>query len=201
MSYVTANMAEALKSHVLEEISAGEKIRAFYLKRPGEGRMMSTLFLFTPEGIAIMGDLVPDGHGSISTYGYGVGWFADILGEDYLCSKFLPKVWVREYAVEWLNDEAARLNQEAIRRESDDRLEREEAMSLVKTYRDLIDNEAAMASYETFYSALAEINPYLVDDGAPGIGYDPRAAGWLCALQQRFATAFAKHPAPAVAGA
>jgi len=197
MSYVTANMAEALKSHVLEEIPAGEKIRAFYLKEPGQGRMMSTLFLFTPEGIVLMGDLVPDGHGSISTYGYGVGWFSNGMSENYLCSKFIPKVWVRECAVEWLKEQIAQLE----RGESDQDLDEAERVARAKSFRELVEDERALADYNSFHDALSEIDDYLVDDGAPGVDYDPKTAGWLCALQQRFAAAFAKLPDPAAEAA
>lgn len=99
MSVVMKHMRETLRDHVLEEIPAGERIKAFYIKEPGT-RMGSSLILFTPEGIAIMGDLTP-GRGAMSVYGYGLSWFASELGEDYLCGKFLEKEWVPEYAADY----------------------------------------------------------------------------------------------------
>lgn len=95
---------EGFKDHVLEEIPSGERIKTFYLKIP-KTRMGSCLILFTPEGIAIMGDMTP-GRAAVSTLGYGLDWFASELGWDYLCSKFLEKEWVAEYAIDYCRDAA-----------------------------------------------------------------------------------------------
>lgn len=94
MSYVEFSMRDALKNHVLEEVPGSDKLEGFYLRDPDQGRAMSTLVLFGPEGIVVMGDLCPNLHGSISAYNYGVGWFSKQgLSEDYLCSKFLQQEW------------------------------------------------------------------------------------------------------------
>lgn len=94
----------SFKDHVLQEVSSGEKIKAFYLKLPNM-RMESCLILFTPEGIVICGDMTP-GRGALSAFGYGLDWFASELGWDYLASKFLDKEWVPELAIEYCRDAA-----------------------------------------------------------------------------------------------
>lgn len=103
-----AHMKESLQNHILEEFPAGEKIQAYWMKKPGEGRMMSTLILFTPEGIVITGDLCPrvGTRGVISDLNYGRGWFSGKLSGDYLCQKFLDKSWHAELATEDLKDMA-----------------------------------------------------------------------------------------------
>ena len=52
-------------------------------------RNPSTQFVFTPEGIVIMGDLCPARQGIISCYGYGLKWFVGKLSAGYLAGKFL----------------------------------------------------------------------------------------------------------------
>src|ERR1700744_5534707 len=99
-SYVEEHMRESLAGHILEPHADHEKVKAFYLRRPGDGRMMSCLILFTVEGIVIMGDLTPCHNGVISCLGYGLGWFADRKSEDYLCEKFLRKEFVPKLALE-----------------------------------------------------------------------------------------------------
>jgi hypothetical protein len=181
MSYVKPSMAEALKDHVLEEVlqeTAG--FRAFYLKMPGKTRMMSTLFVFTPEGIVIMGDLCPGGprnQGCISTFNYGLGWFATELSEHYMCSKFLGEVWQPEVALEWLRANEKDLLSEGFKAE------------------DLIQLDSSLAGGEmdeaSFRHDLEDAG-YEMDDELPGYDYDLDTAGWLCALQQRFSELYIK---------
>jgi hypothetical protein len=96
---------DSFKDYVLKEVPSGEKIKAFYLKPQRNTRMGSCLILFTPEGIVICGDMTP-GRAAVSTFGYGLDWFASELGWDYLSSKFLDKEWVSEYAVKYCRDAA-----------------------------------------------------------------------------------------------
>ena len=180
MSYVQPSMKEALKDHVLEELPGTDILKAFYLKVPGEGRMMSTLFVFTPEGIVVMGDFCPGGprnQGSISVYNYGLGWFATELSEHYMCGKFLGEVWQAKVALEWMRDNRDDLMAEGLKAE------------------DLMPIEAALdggeMSEQDFRDDL-EAAGYECDDGAPGYAYDPEDASRLCALQQRFAELYQK---------
>lgn len=189
MSYVQASMRETLKDHILEELPGSETLKAFYLKAPGEGRMMSTLFVFTPEGIVVMGDFCPGGprnQGCISVYNYGLRWFATELSEHYMCGKFLGEVWQPQVALEWMRDNREDLMAEGLKAE------------------DLMPIEAALdggeMSEQDFRDDL-EAAGYECDDGIPGYDYDLEEAGRLCALQQRFAELYQKtvktEPPPA----
>ena len=93
-----------LENHYLKVVEHTPNIEMYYLREPGSGRMMSTLIMFTPEGIVITGDLAPgsSGHGVVSCSGYGIDWFTGLLDSDYLASKFLDRQWEREYSAEVL---------------------------------------------------------------------------------------------------
>lgn len=100
---------ERLNNHQLTQITDTAKIKAYYLhdKPLNESRMMSTLIMFTPEGIIICGDLCPK-HGVVSDLGYGAKWFSSSLSPDYLAEKFLKDdVYESERAKQdyecWLN--------------------------------------------------------------------------------------------------
>jgi hypothetical protein len=180
MSYIEPHMRESLKNYVLVPLQGGKDIQAFYLKKPGDGRMMSTLILFTPEGIVLQGDLTPGRNGNVSVLGYGVGWFASDLSEDYLCEKFLQK--------EFIADKAKRAIQESIlERRKEGSIDREKARELwyetVKQWDHNLDDP---------HDAHAFWTECLEQDGAdcPFYGYEPGEAGWLCAIQQRFATLY-----------
>jgi len=190
MSYVTAGMKDALKNHVLEEVPAGGEFRAFYLKEPGHGRMNSTLFIFTPEGIVIMGDLCPGGpknQGSISDFNYGLGWFSRPQGEWYLCSKFLRKVWQSEAALEWVQDHIKAI-------------EKGEEAGDIEEFRE-IESDLQYQNLDAghFHDAL-ETAGYDIDGELPGEDFPRNTAGWLCALQQKFAELYqAKYAVPVAA--
>jgi len=167
----------ALKDHILIEDpfnSLGPeedqlRLQAFYLKKKDEGRMGSTLLIFTPEGIVITGDLTPERNGSISTFGYGLGWFASDLDGSYLCEKFLTTRWIPEIACEDLKEYR---NEEGINQ---------------KRLEALIEHtEALHLSHYEFHAALDDVEIY-DEEYEIGIGYDPAEAGWLCAIQKRFA--------------
>jgi hypothetical protein len=87
-----------LKDHFLEQVLDADKFKAFYMREEPNSRMMSTLFMFHPEGITICGDLSPALHGNCSALGYGLSWFAGRLSEGYLCEKFLERGWHADLA-------------------------------------------------------------------------------------------------------
>lgn len=236
-----ARMRESLRDHVLEEFPAGDRIRAFYLKKPGGGRMMSTLILFTPEGIVICGDLNPHptGRGSASCFGYGLPWFASELDGGYLCSKFLDKEWQNELAVEWCMNTARDVlkgvhdaDTKEMREASEERHARIEDLLMLRRggpepdpelkrwtredyrrltallkgmRRDLADRYEKLArdaeewdyGWESFSEKLRELDPRSCDDGVPGYGYPVASAGWLCAIQRRFAELYDAVGTPA----
>lgn len=192
MSYVMKHMTEGLKDHVLEEFPAGEKIRAFYLKKKDGGRMMSTLILFTPEGIWIGGDLCPTPgvgvRGVMSAYGYDIGWFAsDQPDERYLCSKFVGEVWQLEAAVKDCEDFARdAINEMKRARKDDDRDEARRQLREARRWRAVRDALGDEATVETCYDALCEQKVLDGGDSIPGYDYPWADAGWLCAIQRRF---------------
>ena len=174
MSDIKPHMREALSGHILETVLETEKVSAYYLKRPGQGRMMSTLILFTPEGIVLQGDLTPSRNGDVSCLGYGLGWFAGKLSEDYLCSKFLDQVFVPEHAV-------SNMRYFILQDRREGSTTKEQARELWDSCPGA-DELDARAAYEFWTDEMLQ-------DGAdcPFYTYEPAAAGWLCAIQQRFA--------------
>lgn len=176
MTYIQPHMRESLAGHVLETVLESEKIRAYYMKRPGHGRMMSTLILFTPEGIVLQGDLTPAQNGNVSCLGYGLDWFSGQLSEGYLCSKFLTHVFVPDYARRGLRDEI-------LEQRRDGRLEKDKARELWDSVHVSDDFQGPSQVYEFWTDELLNMD----SEGCPGYGYEPGEAGWLCAIQQRFA--------------
>lgn len=106
------SFTDMLKDHFLIEQGGTDRIRAFYLKHKDRqiyGRMQSTYFLFTPEGIIITGDLCPGNdnrNSGVHAFGYNFDWFVSRLSEDYICSKFLDESWHEELAGEWCHEKA-----------------------------------------------------------------------------------------------
>lgn len=177
MSIIACHMRESLREHVLEQILDTEKFKAFYIKQPGQGRMMSTLILFTPEGIVLQGDLTPSRNGNVSCLGYGLSWFSSKLGEDYLCSKFLDRVFVAEHAV-------SNIRYFILQERREGSLSKDRARELWDSCPRADEVDARAAS--EFWTDEMHM------DGAdcPFYTYEPGAAGWLCAIQQTFARLF-----------
>jgi hypothetical protein len=181
MSFVTPQIKEALKDHVLEEaLPFSHGFLAYYMRDTDQGRLMSTLFVFTPEGIVIMGDLCPEGPGnggSISSYGYGIGWFSNKLSEYYLCEKFLRRVWQADVAARWVREHIDEMKKE------------KEDLSRLEEWSELLTSlEGGEMGADHFHEALQELD-YDVED--EGYEYHLRTAGWLCGLQQRFSELYA----------
>lgn len=173
MSYAQPHMVEALKGHVLQEITPpGSLIRGFRMGPPDGSRRMSTLLTFSPEGIIILGDLRSGDRGLISDHDVGLGWFCGDVPENDLCEKFgLRPEWQPEAAARDLRHLAQRIDPlEAIR---------------LVGIREGID--AGAIEEDGLRQGLQHLgfDRKLVAD----IGYDfPLAdAGWLVAIQRKFA--------------
>lgn len=180
MSFATAEMRESLKNHVLEEaLPFGHGFLAYYMRDPNQGRAMSTLFVFTPEGIVVMGDLCPGGpknQGSISNYNYGIGWFSRPQSEYYLCEKFLSREWQIEVAERWCREHIEELKKEAA--------EEKKVVEKLEEWEELLSTlQAGEIGCDQFQEALQEFDYDIEDEG---FEYPLDTAGWLCALQQRF---------------
>jgi hypothetical protein len=177
MSCIEPHMKESLKDHVLVPVLPHKGAWAsFYLRKPGEGRMMSCLITFTPEGIVIQGDLTPGRNGNVSVLGYGLDWFAGQLSEDYLCEKFLERRFSRERTVQAIKETILEK-----RRQGD--IGRLDARLFWNELRD--DPEAGE---EGLYNFISE---RLDGDGEDmRQDYNKGEAGWLCAIQQRFSALY-----------
>lgn len=181
MTCVTASVKESLKNHILEQVLDSEKFKAFYLKDPAQGRQMSTLLTFTPEGIVIMGDFCPGGprnEGVISSFGYDLGWFASEKSEDYLCGKFLKQEWNCQSALAWLVEN------------------KKDILAEPEVSKDVLEDVEAYLSagdmLEGDFMAEMEEAGYDISDDAPGYDYDPHTAAVLCGLQQKFSELYLK---------
>ena len=173
VTYVTDQMRAVLANHVLELVAQTDQLTAYYLKRPDE-RMGSTLLVFTREGIAIMGDRVPKSNGTVSIFGVDLQWFASELSEDYLCKKFLRTTWSCDRAIEELRDPEGALRAG------------ETEITLAR-FDELAEELEFGSGEEWLHEQLGDL---AIDcsDGVPGSNcYNPNEAGWLCAIQQRFA--------------
>jgi hypothetical protein len=184
-------MVESLKDHVLEEIPAGDKIKAFWMRRPGTG-FYCTMILFTPVGIVIGGDicLSSDSGGVISHNGhYGLDWFVDEqMSEDYLCSKFLRStVWEKERAAAWCREQA-----EEILKGEDAQEGRLRSLA-ARDFRALATalESGSVERPEELMEELGRLK-HECDDGVPGYGYPSAEAGWLCAIQKKFTELYLK---------
>jgi hypothetical protein len=197
-SYIEPHMREALADHELVKVldQTVEKVGrfvAFTMRRPDGGRIYSVLVTFTPEGIVIQGDIQVGKHpGIASCVGYGLGWFAGYLSEDYLCSKFLHKEHVPEVASEHLQYILAEGYLDGAEgREEKERAIREALAEWTKYASGPCSDGYAFGTFwqDTMNNCL---------DGA-GQDYDPGDAGWLCAIQQRFAELYREIEAPSAA--
>lgn len=190
MSFVTDQMRESLSRHVLVPVLDSGKFEAFMMKRPGEGRIMSTLIAFTPEGIVITGDLCPraETRGIVSDAGYGIGWFRSRLSERYLCEKFIRDEWQWEVAVTDLDAEIKDLRDEG---------GQDAYIKELESIAEMLGHET-IRSGEDLYDNLSSAG-YEASDGIPGMDYNLADAGWLCAIQQRFAELYNERVAKKVA--
>lgn len=191
MNYVTDNMRRELANHVLTLTHNGGAIRHYRLG-PSDTNMGEARLIFTsaplPEQVIITGDLNPRENGIVSQQGYGIGWFGRRQGESYLCEKFLRTSFYTEHARAWLRDEAADLADPNQARTDDPA----QIAALQAEVRDAIGRgdhgDDPTRSHEAFWDWLRD---YGVDPEDEGFGYDPKVAGWLCAIQQRFVELYA----------
>ena len=156
-----------LSEHELQVIQDG-KVKAYRMAKPGT-RVMSTLLVFTPEGIVLQGDFTPERNGSVSSLGYSLAWFLGELSPDYLCEKFFLREYVPEYAREELLDPNGYWRED----QGQDVLDKlDEIAKYVEdgpdwVHRELDDLEFCM-------------------DGGVGYAYAPSKKAALCAIQQKF---------------
>lgn len=174
MTYVSENERAGLAHHYLEVHVDTPNLKAWYLRRPSSGRMWSTLILSTAEGLVIMGDLCPGRNGVISCYGYDHRWFGAKLSEQYLCSKFLQREWVPEKG-------SREIRELILTERRHGNLPKDDARNAWEDLRSA--EEYGNLSGERAYQIVSEAG---FDFDGIGYDYNPSAAAWLCAIQQRF---------------
>lgn len=158
----------AVNRMALEEVTpSGTPVREFRLHDPSKPRN-DTLITFTSEGIVIQGDVRPGENGIISESGLDLNWFCGSPEEDDLCSKFLHK--------EWQPDVAARDIRKLIHPDHTkpfwDILT---ALDAGEDVRELAAHVLLQQGFDTMITATL------------GFDYPTGDAGWLCAIQRRFA--------------
>lgn len=213
-SYVTEEMRRSMADKVFSVVAEYEGMVVYRLG-PADGSWMeSTRILISREPLAeqiiITGDLCPGANGILSNFGYGVRWFGRKQSEEYLCSKFLRREWVPaaalralKYDLEQEKQHAKDLHEPAsiAKQPSEWETRRDilcppyeprKTQTRIEALTEAIDDvgdepngePAVTRSHEAFHEFWIEVFGDSPED--QGFDYNPRDAGWLCAIQQRF---------------
>jgi hypothetical protein len=178
------------RHHVLARELDTPRYKGFKLYDPAKGRMGSIIILFTPEGIVLAGDGEITPHGTVSSFGYGLEWFAGKCDGWYLAQKFLTTAWNREACVERLNEKADDLEAEA---KEDGTVDPEPMHEKLRAIAKEVD-EHTLSMHEA-YEALQDLDIGITDDGMPGHTYDYWQVAQLAVVQEKFAALYPKLPA------
>jgi hypothetical protein len=175
-------------------LHAGGPVTVYRLGQPHTGIGATRLvFIADPhvEQIILTGDRHPgDGHGLVSCAGYGLSWWVSRLSPGYLCEKFLRQQYVRAFAIEAIEDDL----REHLEEPDDEHgktsgraLKMRDALQEAKESEDgwVADPFRSAESFTDLYCDIWGECPYDL-----GYGYDPTAAGWLVAIQRRFAECY-----------
>jgi hypothetical protein len=162
-----------LKDHQLRLLLQTPDFQAFRLERSADSRCMSTMFIFTLEGIVITGDLHPGERGVISAFGYDLRWFSGHNSPSYLAEKFLDQQWQVEHARAWLRDQIGGT-------ESDD-----PSRGCLQAVLDDESWETEDDFYQTCQYQNCDLDPMSIAEA--GMGYPEEDWALLVALQERFA--------------
>lgn len=166
----------------LEEITSPTAVvRAFYLRESIGSRIQAALIVFTPEGIVIMGDLVPGWRAAVSAFGKGLEWFSGELSPDYLASKFLEKDFLPESAARYLSEHKAMVAEQCDVGKG--RGVTDEIEAIDEAIASLMSGDWGA---ESFYSFLHEQDIDGVHDGV-GRDYHPGHLDLLVRTQKAFA--------------
>lgn len=184
-------MSYDFSKHTLKLCMRSGDYSAYRLAVPGT-RDGSCEVIFSPEGICILGDLVPCERGVISSREYNGWWLAGATNPAYLAEKFLTKRWVPELAAQaiedWLTsgDESLLAQGRPFKRDEDG--ESELLGRIVDAPGELRYGERGEEwLLELCDDIEREIGVRVHDDGMPGWGYEPGEVELLSAIQKRFA--------------
>lgn len=178
-----------LRDYALFLEAEGPGFKAFRLGPASGSRMGAVSLIFTEAPLAkriiITGDLCPSHNGIIGDAGYGIGWFGSKKSGDYLCEKFLRRVFVPERAFDALLDHALDIFQPdgTIDEDAQDRFTLLDH-ALADAEDDPRGEDAPTRSSEAFYEMWCEA----FGDGPEDLGWDypPSEAALLCAIQRKF---------------
>lgn len=192
-SYVTEDMRRAMADKVLSVVVEYPGMVIYRLGPADGSRMDSTRILISREPLAeqiiITGDLCPGANGILSNFGYGVRWFGRKQSEEYLCSKFLRREWVPERAKEALCHALHDARDGQTDEPTEEQAKRLDAIEdAIIASDDPYGECAPTRTSEAFCEFWIEVFGDSPED--QGMDYNPRDAGWLCAIQQRFAECY-----------
>ena len=176
-----ARYKQQMSAHVLDVVASGP-VTCVRMRKPGT-RIELVQLTFTPEGIAIQGDMCPELNGVCSCYGYGLGWFVRQLSVRYLAEKFLRRQWVEETAREHVERllEDWRADEETDPTLIDD---------LAEAHEDMGSDWSEHSYRDTIVEVLERHHIYEVEDVWPDHDYNRRDLFLLAAIQQRFRELF-----------
>ena len=161
--------------HRLDMVLNNDPFRAYMLRPPEGGRTNSVMVLFTPEGIVLSGDHAPGINGMVSNIGYGLDWFSDAKGAEYLCEKFgVEKVVVHAYALAFVREQILALETSGTA-----------TYRRMQEWEDLLDSIEHEVDAHDLYSTLRDLDVDEYYDVARG--YEPNTMAKLTAIQHRFA--------------
>ncbi len=207
MTRVADHMKKSFEKHEMKVLHSSSldpfdaKVLVVEMKQPGT-RNMKVQVTFTPEGIAIQGDvgLGETQRGLCSATGYGLAWWVGQLSEDYLAEKFLHTKWTKERAIEDLEYMREQLREElkdaeVVKPEEESALgdagkERDKLIATLSRKIAALDEmipgvDDGQVDARQLYDDLCDAD-LGSDDGTPGWGYCPTDMGWLAAIQQAF---------------
>ncbi len=200
--YLEPHMVDSLKDHVLTRLASTELVDHWKLSAPKGSAQAGLLWvhiMFTPIGIVIGGDLMGRGViGRLDVKTYDAAWLAALPSADYLCSKFLEKVWQREAAARWCRRHANEIRQGELDPSHPITMSVESwrawrfrhFMGLAADLEGL-----AVETREQFVLALRELDYETAGDEPPGTDYPLAEAGWLFAIQRKFSEEYRKMSA------
>jgi len=193
MTCVTADMRRSMADKVLSVVAEYEGMVVYRLGQADGSRMESTRILISREPLAeqiiVTGDLCPGDNGVMSDFGYGLGWFGSRKSEGYLCEKFLRREWVPERAKEALFRALHDARDELGDEPTEEHANRVDAIEHAIMASDDPRGECAPTrTGEAFYEFWTDTFGDSPEE--QGFDYSLRTAGWLCAIQQRFAECY-----------